>query len=202
MIETLVGLQNDHRNLARLADLLDKRATGEQAPDTAGMALLTDAVFYLTHFPDVFHHPREDVLARWLNRQGALPDSVVRELAMQHGELATQGRDLLRDLESMVRGETETWAGLAPRIGAYAKALRLNLATEEERLLPVAFAEALSARQDAPAELALAHAADPLERQTDERFAQLRAVIIVEAQCDCAARPNVTYQADSGETAS
>jgi hemerythrin-like domain-containing protein len=202
MIEILVDLQNDHRNLSRLVNLLGKRATGEQAPDAAGMALLTDAVYYLTHFPDVFHHPREDALARWLNRQGALPDSLVRELATQHGDIATQGRELLRDLESLMRRETETWAGLAPRIGEYAKALRLNMVTEEEWLLPVAFAEALNARHVVPAELALACEADPLERQTDERFAELRAVIIAEAQCDCAARPNVTYEPNSGETAS
>ncbi|MFA7291980.1 MAG: hemerythrin domain-containing protein [Rhodocyclaceae bacterium] len=202
MIETLVELQNDHRNLVRLVTLLDKQATAEQAPDAAGLTLIADAVYYLTHFPDVFHHPREDALAGWLNRQGVLADALVRTLATQHADLETQGRDLLRDLESLVREETETWPGLAPRLGAYAKALRLNMATEEAQLLPIAFAEALNARQAIPAALALACEADPLVQQTDERFAQLRAVIMTEARCDCAARPAVTYQPNSGEPAS
>lgn len=199
MIETLVGLQNDHRTLARLADLLGNRAAAEVLPDVPGLALITDAVYYLTHFPDVYHHPREDALARWLNRQGALPGALVDTLAAQHAELEVQGRDLLRDLESLVREETETWPGLAPRLGAYATALRLNMATEEEYLLPVAFAEALEARYAIPAELALACKSDPLGQQPDERFTQLRAVIIAEAQCACDSSPAVTYQPIRGE---
>ena len=198
MIETLVGLQNDHRTLARLADLLGNCAAAEVLPDVPGLALITDAVYYLTHFPDVFHHPREDALARWLNRQGALPDALVDTLAAQHAQLDVQGYDLLRDLESLVREETETWPGIAPRLGAYASALRLNMATEEEHLLPVAFAEALEARYAIPAELALTCQSDPLSQQTDERFAQLRAVIIAEAQCACDSSPAVTYQPIKG----
>lgn len=198
MIETLVGLQNDHRTLARLADLLGNRAAAEVLPDVPGLALITDAVYYLTHFPDVFHHPREDVLARWLNRQGALSGALVETLAVQHAQLDVQGYDLLRDLESLVREETETWSGLAPRLGAYASALRLNMATEEEHLLPVAFAEALEARYAIPAELALTCQSDPLSQQTDARFAQLRAAIIAEAQCACDSSPAVTYQPIKG----
>ena len=199
MIETLVGLQNDHRRLARLAALLGDRAAADVLPDASGLALITDTVYYLTHFPDVFHHPREDALARWLNRQGALPDTLVDTLAAQHAELEVQGRDLLRDLESLVRQETETWPGLAPRLGAYARALRLNMATEEEQLLPIAFAEALEARYAIPAELALTCKHDPLDQQTDLRFAQLRAVIIAEAECACDCSPAVTYRPIRGE---
>lgn len=199
MIETLVGLQNEHRNLARIAGLLDSRAAARTPPDTAGLALITDAVYYLTHFPDAFHHPREEVLARWLERQGVLPKVLLDTLATQHHALAAQGRDLLRDLESLLRIETETWEGLAPRLLAYAEALRQNMATEEERLLPVAFAEALEAPHTVPAEIGLAGMSgaqrepDPLDLNADDRFAQLRAVIIAEAQCACDHKPTVTY---------
>ena len=196
MIETLVGLQNEHRNLARIAGLLDTRAAERTPPDTAGLALITDAVYYLTHFPDAFHHPREEVLARWLERQGVLPKVLLDTLATQHHALAAQGRDLLRDLESLLRIETETWEGLAPRLLAYAEALRQNMATEEERLLPIAFAETLEAPHAVPADLGVSGAQrkpDPLDLNADDRFAQLRAVIIAEAQCACDHKPAVTY---------
>jgi len=197
MIEILVGLQNEHRNLVRIADLLSTRAAAVSPPNTADLTLLTDTVYYLTHFPDVFHHPREDALAGWLEGRGVLSKELLDTLASQHLELLVQGRDLLRDLESLLRVETETWAGLAPRLHAYADALRLNMATEEERLLPVAFGEASEAPHAIIAELALRCEADPLLQQTDERFAQLRAVIIAEAGCTCDQKPIVAYGSDT-----
>lgn len=196
MIEILVGLQNEHRNLARIADLLSTRAASVSPPNTADLMLLTDTVCYLTHFPDVFHHPREDALAVWLEGRGVLSNELLNTLASQHLELTVQGRDLLRDLESLLRVETETWAGLSPRLHAYADALRLNMATEEERLLPVAFAEASDAPHSIIAELALRGEADPFLLQTGDRFTRLRAMIIAEAGCTCDRKPSVTYGSD------
>ena len=197
MIEILVGLQNEHRYLARIADLLSTRSGAVLPPDTADLTLLTDTVYYLTHFPDVFHHPREDVLAGWLEGRGVLSKVLLNTLASQHQELTVQGRDLLRDLESLLRVETETWAGLAPRLHAYADALRLNMAAEEECLLPVAFAEAAEAPRSLVAELASRREADPLLRQTDDRFTQLRAVIVAEAGCTCDQKPIVASGSDT-----
>jgi len=198
MIETLIGLQNDHRNLARLANLLASRAALPAQPDRMALALLVDAVYYLTHYPDIHHHPREDALAAWLQQQGALPQATVATLTEQHATLAVQGRDLLRDLESLMRAETETWPGLAPRLRAYAELLRLNMATEEADLLPIAFAEMLDAGS-VPLDLAASDIGDPLDEQAEARFTQLRAVIIAEAQCDCEGRPTVTCQPIPGE---
>lgn len=188
MIKVLVSLHNDHRNLDRIASLVESRAAASEPPDNADLVLLADTLYYLMHFPDLYHHPRENVLAQWLNRIGALRPVIVETLAAQHADIEEQGSGLLRDLESMVRAETQSWDGLSPRLKRYAASLRANMATEEAELLPVAFAEALHRPRGAPPELQLADVRDPLFSTTDdERFRQLQRAIISEAKCECPA---------------
>lgn len=58
------------------------------------------------------------------------------EIEAQHADLARQGADLLRDLQSAAREETMSWELVGPNVRLYAKRLRRNMAVEEPVLFP------------------------------------------------------------------
>lgn len=148
-----------------------------------------DAIYYLTRFPDVTHHPLEDRIAERVRARDVLSTEFAEEIEAQHVTLMRQGRDLLRDLESAVREETMSPELLEVNIRLYAERLRHNMAVEELTLFPAALRQLdnedwLEIEQSAaPTE------PDPLfQGSVETRFAQLRQAIALEAGYGCDGR--------------
>lgn len=183
MTPTLARLHAEHTNLHRLVRLLDSRASvpTEPAPDNFGVVV--DTLYYLTHFPDVSHHPLEDHIAGRLRRHHVLPAGFADEIEAQHVTLAHQGDALMRDLESVARNETLSWEIVSPNLRLYAERLRHNMAIEELVLFPTAQCTLKDADWQY-IDAAIASTSDPLfGTQVEDRFRQLHAAIMVEAHC-------------------
>jgi hemerythrin-like domain-containing protein len=179
-------LQAEHDNLGRLVRLLDRHPAERAGSERAGIELLVDALYYLTHFPDVSHHPIEDRLVERLLYRNGLPAGFGAEIEAQHAVLARQGADLMRDLESAAREETMSWALVGPNVRLYAERLRHNMAVEELVLFPATLRhfgeEDWRAIEEAPGQAQ----PDPLFPAPGQaRFVQLHRVIADEAQCGC-----------------
>lgn len=179
MQRVVARLLAEHDQLAGLVRLLDRQPSLVADPAAPNIALLVDALSYLTQFPDVSHHALEDRIGERLSARGALDASISNELSAQHATLAHQGRDLLRDLESAARDEAMPRELLQSNIRLYAERLRHNMAVEELTLFPAAL-QCLS--DDDWSAIAGDIAADPLFRTpVEERFADLRRVIEAES---------------------
>ena len=177
-----------HRDLARLIALLERQPSLEPDPESAHIGVLVDVLVYLTHFPDVTHHPLEDRIAERLRERGALSADHCGELEAQHAQLAQEGEALLRDMEGAMRRESVSMELVACNSRMYAERLRHNIAFEELVLFPAA-AGLDAADWDAIAP-ANAPAADPLfSGQVDQRFAELHRMISLEAHCGCEPAP-------------
>jgi hemerythrin-like domain-containing protein len=175
-------LHAEHANLERLVRLLDRQPP--LAPDAGAphVGLLVDALFYLTRFPDVTHHPLEDRIVERLRVVDALGGEMAAEIEAQHAVLARQGLELLRDLESALReeGTPPELVGIGTRL--YAERLRHNIAVEELVLFPRAV-HSLGDDDWRAIESALPHVRpDPLfQTPAEARFEELRKVIAAEA---------------------
>lgn len=185
MPDTIERLRAEHANLEALVRLLDSRPVMAAEAGAADIALLVDALCYLTHFPDVSHHPLEDRIVARLRNKDALPPGFGDEIEAQHATLARQGTDLMRDLESAAREETMSWELVGANVRLYAERLRHNMMVEELVLFPAA-ARCLDdddwrAIDDAPG-----RRPDPLfPTPVEDRFIQLHRVIAAEAKCGC-----------------
>lgn len=138
MSDVIGKLHAEHLRLERVVRLLNTQAnllTGATAPH---IALLVDALCYLTRFPDVSHHALEDRMVGRLLGKKALSVEAGREIEEQHARLIRDGRDLLRDLEAATRGENMSQELADLRIRIYAERLRHNMALEELTLFPAA----------------------------------------------------------------
>ena len=175
-------LQADHVRLARLVRLLNLQSCQRTDATAPNIALLVDALCYLTRFPDLAHHMIEDRMVEKLLAKRALSVEFGQEIESQHQTLIRDGRDLLRDLESAVRGENMSQELVDSRVRIYAERLRHNMVIEELTLFPAA-EKNLSGADWYEIESSGAYGQpDPLfDATVDERFAELYRVIATEA---------------------
>ncbi|CAB3810045.1 hypothetical protein LMG28688_07134 [Paraburkholderia caffeinitolerans] len=186
MTSIIDNLIAEHRRLERLVRLLERQSMLRDAQAAANAALLVDALYYLTRFPDVNHHALEDRIIGKLLGKKALHPELANELSAQHATLAFQGHELIQDLESMVRDENMSRELLEFRIQLYAERLRHNMAVEELALFPVAAHHLDSGDWSSILQANPNRSADPLfQAPVHERFVQLRRVIATEADCGC-----------------
>jgi hemerythrin-like domain-containing protein len=97
-------LREEHVNFRKLLDLLEAQLDLFHRGEPPDYQLMTDILDYMTHYPDVFHHPREDVIfSRLLERDSSGAQSV-EELARQHRVIAESGARLHENMESVING--------------------------------------------------------------------------------------------------
>jgi hemerythrin-like domain-containing protein len=186
MTNIIDNLIAEHRRLERLVLLLERQSMLRDAQAAANAALLVDALYYLTRFPDVNHHALEDRIIDRLLAKKALARELGSELSAQHATLALQGHELIQDLESMVRDENMSAELLEFRIRLYAERLRHNMAVEELAMFPIATRHLDSDDWSSIAQATPNRSADPLfQTPVHERFVQLHHVIATEAYCGC-----------------
>ncbi|MFP3242973.1 MAG: hemerythrin domain-containing protein [Paraburkholderia sp.] len=183
LIERLLA---EHVTLKRLVRLLGGEMSLRAAPCAPDIALLVDALYYLTRFPDVSHHMLEDRIVELLLAKQALPASFGHEVEAQHATLFRQGLELLQDLEAAVREENMSQELVEIHIREYAQLLQRNMDVEEAILFPAAVRHLDGDDFRALALLDVYGQPDPLlQTPVDERFAQLHRVIASEAGCGC-----------------
>jgi hemerythrin-like domain-containing protein len=164
----------EHVNFAALLDLLEAevdRFSRGQAPD---YELMLDIMFYMTHYPDALHHPKEDLA--FLRIAGRDPGvrAVVQVLGEQHSLLKREGDALVVALDDIVNGAITARHHVEAPARAYIAAFRRHVDIEEAQILPLA--AALLDRDDwAAIDGAMPKLDDPLFGQTqDARYAALR----------------------------
>jgi hemerythrin-like domain-containing protein len=179
----------EHGNFATLLELLevqlDRFSRGE-APD---YELMLDIMFYMTHYPDVLHHPKEDLAFARIAKRDAGARPLVDGLAAQHAQLKRDGNALVVALDDIVNGSITSREHVEAPGRAYIEAFRGHIGSEEAEILPLA-AKLLGREDWAVIDAAILQIDDPVFGETlDQRYAALRRQIAREARASKAARP-------------
>lgn len=139
MSDVIAQLRTDHGNFIRLLDLLERElgnVTDEEA--RVDYALMQDIMVYMTHYPDHFHHPREDLVFERMERRDGSVDPVVQNLKKEHQALARKGTAFLEILQSVVDGELVRREVIETSGWDYVDALRSHIIAEEQRVFGLA----------------------------------------------------------------
>ncbi len=132
MAKILNQLQLDHKNMDRLlrklTDLLDQEAS-------SGYEVTKSVIHYMTHYPDVVHHPTEDLMFEHLIRRDQALQRVVDKLIAEHEGLAETGR-LLLELASAAHGDSRAADTLRQEGHSYIVSLRQHMSIEESQVFP------------------------------------------------------------------
>ena len=138
MSATLAQWHDEHVNFARLLDFLETQLDLFHDGSTPHYELMLDIMFYMTHFPDAVHHPKEDLaFARMKEREPRLA-SIVGELDQQHIDLHAMGGQLVDQLTAIVNGSIASRESVETLARDYVSTFRLHIKFEESRVLPMA----------------------------------------------------------------
>ncbi|MDX1443238.1 MAG: hemerythrin domain-containing protein [Gammaproteobacteria bacterium] len=131
-------LHEEHANVARLLAFIRQQV--EELPDDEqpDYEHLHQVMHYLTHYPDVFHHPREDALFALLEKKDPSCHAAVRQLKREHDTLASDGDNLRQRLNAKLQGKRLQWRTLSRELHEYAELLENHMEMEERKVFPLA----------------------------------------------------------------
>lgn len=132
----LATLHAEHRYMATLLKLADDQLESLSAGETrVDSRVLYESLHYMTHYPDAFHHPREDLVYQ---RAGELDKSIaddVDTLQREHDYLAEQGAKSLQKVVSWQEGELAL-AEAVESAREYIDAVYRHMNAEEKLVFP------------------------------------------------------------------
>ncbi len=171
----------EHANFARLLNVLEQQLAVFHAGERPNYELMLDIVSYLRHYPDRFHHAREDVaFARLTARDPAMQVNINR-LLQEHRVIAKAGDELLALLNEVADEAIISRAEVEAAAATYLVYYRHHLATEERDIMPRA-AKLLKPEDWAAVAAAVPTGRDPLfGDDSEERYRELRRLIALES---------------------
>jgi hemerythrin-like domain-containing protein len=181
----ILKLQAEHANYRKLLDLLEARAQQFSDSDRPEYELMSDIIYYMTQYPDRFHHPREDIAFRALLDRDPEAQAVVDVLANQHAAIARSGATLSADLGAAATDAMMSRATIETDVRHYVALMRGHMDQEEREIFP-RLARFLKESDWFIADSAFHFQADPLFGESvQKRFQAIHRQIALQAGCGC-----------------
>lgn len=127
----------DHKNFAYLLDLLEEQIECFVEDQTPNYDLMLDILYYMTHYPDLFHHPKEDLASARIMERDASAAAVFDELARQHVVLRDSGAELLAMLEGILEDAMLKRENVVQSARTYVAYFRAHMEKEESEVVPL-----------------------------------------------------------------
>lgn len=182
MVDPIKAWHDEHAHFSHLLKILDEQVAIFYQGLHPNYDLMRNVVYYLRHFCDRFHHPREDVAFTRLAERDPAMRLPVSRLLQEHRVIAVAGEALLQCLDDIATDAVVERSKLEAAAAAYLVYYRHHLATEEIDVLPRA-AQLLTKDDWAAVAVAVPTGADPVfGEETEARYRELRRHIALEAQ--------------------
>ncbi len=180
------ALAKEHLNFSRLLGVLETQIALFHRGEQPDYELVQDVFFYLTNYPDRFHHPKEDRVFALIAQRVPLARGHVEEIARQHRQIAESGARFLASLNAVLNGAMMPREAVERPALEYIALYRKHMAFEEQELFPLGKAH-LSAADWIDANVSTRPEEDPLfGDRVEERYHELHRRIAREAGCGCA----------------
>jgi len=135
-------LAEEHRHMSALLKLLDQRARQRKKLKLGDYYLMRDIVGYLNEYPDVVHHPTEDLLFNRVLEYRPDLGNEVATLQSQHREMLLESCELLEQLDHAVSCPADAAEQrIRKRALAFARNQGQHMQRENRSLFPAALAE-------------------------------------------------------------
>lgn len=182
MSDILAQWHTEHVNFAKLLNILEAQLNLFHDGERPNYELMLDVMFYMTNYPDVLHHPREDLAFARIRELDTSTEPMVNELSKQHAQLRNVGEQLVRALSDIVNGSIVPRESVEVPGRAYITSFRSHMRTEENEILPKA-ANLLRDKDWTAITAAIRHIDDPLfGKASEKRYASIHEQIARQAQ--------------------
>lgn len=174
MIDPIAVWHAEHARFARLLDFIEEQIAAFHEGEDPDYALLRDVIYYLHHYADRYHHPREDVAFARMIKHDSQARLLIQPLLQQHRVLAAVGETLLQHLDDILEDVVTARATVEAAASTYIVYYRNHIGAEERTILPRAAKLLLPGDWTAVAE-AVPAVSDPLfGDDIGERYRELR----------------------------
>jgi hemerythrin-like domain-containing protein len=164
----------EHVRFASLLDYIEQQMDAFHAGRDPDFELLRDVVYYLHHYADRYHHPRENVAFARMISHDPWVGLVIGRVLQEHRVLENAGETLLKFLEDILEDVVIPRETVEAAAATYLVYYRHHLAVEEAEILPRA-ARTLKPDDWAAVATAVPTAPDPLfGDDVAERYRELR----------------------------
>ena len=177
MSETIRILHREHRNLARILDVLEAQLDIYRQGGVPDFDLIGDIVHYTLSFPERHHHPKEDLIFERIEAKGAQGRDLAAELLEEHkmGEgLTRRLAEVLGNIAQDAEVPRDSFEDLARRFLDFN---RRHMTKEEDHFFPLA-EKLLSAADWSAIDARVSGGDDPLfGKDIDQRYQALRDIL-------------------------
>lgn len=139
MTDLIEALHADHAYMSDVLDVVERQLLLIEREGAANLELLQDAVYFMTEYPDLFHHTRENLVYRRVSQRHRRYRVTVRDLEREHAALAALGLAFREVVEDAVEDLPVARTTLVEHGRDYLDAQRNHMETEEQDVFPWVF---------------------------------------------------------------
>jgi len=178
MHEILEALRQEHRNIASLLKTLEWQVAEFERGKEPDYDVIGATLDYFQDFPDLFHHPKEDLVYAKLSERDAATAARIGDLHRTHEELGVRAREFARGVQAVLDEEGPPRRTFAYRARRFIELQREHLDREEAEFFPVAD-KTLTAEDWAELKARMTSGEDPLfGDKVTAKYDRLRRMIL------------------------
>ena len=138
MAEVIAALRREHANITQLLDILERQVTIFDRGGTPDYDIVEGIIDYFQSYPDLYHHPKEDLVYQKLELRD--PDAAKRvgDLRQEHEELAARTREFAVAVRAVLDEAQVSRASFGQWARRFIQVHRDHMAHEEGFFLPAA----------------------------------------------------------------
>lgn len=170
--------ETEHRNFARLLDVLEGQLALFHEGAEPNYELMLDIMEYMISYSDRVHHPKEDLVFAKVAERDPAVGNAIGELSHQHQEMAVNGKHLHDRLENLLGGKILARRAIEEPARAYIDAFRTHMETEHQKIFSAVRNTFRREDWDAIDAQAGVTPADPLfDQRLEQQYAAIRRAI-------------------------
>ncbi len=190
MSKVVRALRREHADIARLLDALERELDIFDQGGTPDYDIVQGVIDYCLAYPDLYHHPKEDLVLERLRQRDPEAAAAIGELQPEHEALAELTRRFADAVDSVLKEAEVSREAVHELAREFLDFYRRHIAMEEGQFFPAAL-KALSEQDWQEIEAQLGEREDPLfGGQPDQRFERLRQDILAWEKADAEAADN------------
>ena len=171
-------LRQEHRNIEKLLLVLERELSVFARGGRPDYEVVHAVIAYFQVYPDVYHHPLEDMVFEKLKVQDSAAAANIGDLAADHRRVAERLRRVSQAVESVLADQELLRQTVNDIIRDFIEHERRHMAMEERDFFPAAV-KALQPRDWAEIASRLTNQKDPLfSEAVEERFEVVRRHIL------------------------
>lgn len=137
MPELYEQLHMDHINYSRLLNLLELQLDRHETDNKPDYLLMLDIMKYMINYPDIFHHPAEELLFAELEKVEDKDAATIEKLCEEHSTLAELAGELKEQLQNASTGHIMERRRILDAGRRYVDLYREHINLEEREIFPL-----------------------------------------------------------------